>query len=726
MELTPYLALLLVPTITLGAFVLLGLDPYRLRRSQVYFLALAGGVGPLLIMLPMFGYCAMGECNGVVPIFTLLVGESVVALALLLDPLSAVVGLTVTAVGACVMVYAVAYMDGEKLSDLRRFFALMNLFLAAMLTMVLAGDSIVFFLGWELMGLCSFFLIAYNTQSGRAIAAGRKAFIMTRFADAFLLAALLLLFLEARSVRLDDLIAAGLAMDENRRIMIALLLLGGALGKSAQVPFHTWLPSAMAGPTPVSALLHSATMVAAGAFLMARFSPIVQASPGVPEVVAAFGVVTAAFGSLAALFQKDVKRLLAYSSISQIGVMMLSIGVGAPEVAVAHFVVHAIFKSLLFLSAGEIVHGAPQGTALASMRGAYYRKPLAFLTFAAGAASLAALPLVTAGWWSKEAVIAAVANAGFLGVVMSAVALLSAVLTGAYALRPVVLGLEMPEPSGDAEAHSDHAPAHAPSSAGISPALMYVPLVLLATGAVLGGFLVNPIIHFLGAEPPHAPLTAVLFGIIAPLVGAWIAVVPQPFVTALTRGLERVSHSGRRSTEVPVSKASRQGRLDRYAYKLSQGGVLDRLYRAVFVIPFMRMVHWVNRFAPGNRLFQTLIVAPFLALVTWLNRGAPGDRLYRRGFILPFSRLVRWLNGYRTGIPDPVGNLPVLAAVRLQEAITAPLAHDALDRAWMWFAGGIVQLWNVARGVQTGRARDYALAMASGAAALLLLAWGTA
>jgi hypothetical protein len=140
----------------------------------------------------------------------------------------------------------------------------------------------------------------------------------------------------------------------------------------------------------------------------------------------------------------------------------------------------------------------------------------------------------------------------------------------------------------------------------------------------------------------------------------------------------------------------------------------------------MRLVHWVNRFAPGSRLFQAVFVVPFLALVNWLNRGAPGDRLYRRGFILPFSRLVRWLNGYRTGIPDPVGNIPVLAAVRLQEAITTPLAHDALDRAWMWFAGGMVHLWDVARGVQTGRARDYALAMASGAAALLLLAWGTA
>jgi NADH-quinone oxidoreductase subunit L len=701
MTLTPYLALLLVPTITLGAFVLLGLDPYRLRRVHVYFLALAGGVGPLLIMLPLFGYCALGQCNGIVPIFTLVVGDSVVAQALMLDPLSAVVGLTVTAVGACVMVYAVAYMDEEKLSDLRRFFALMNLFLAAMMTMVLAGDSIVFFLGWELMGLCSFFLIAYNTKSAQAIAAGRKAFIMTRFADAFLLAALLLLFLEARSVRIDELISAGLAMDEQRRILIAFLLLGGALGKSAQVPFHTWLPSAMAGPTPVSALLHSATMVAAGAFLMARFSPIVLASPGVPEVVASFGVVTAAFGSLAALFQKDVKRLLAYSSISQIGVMMLSIGVGAPAVAMAHFVVHAIFKSLLFLAAGEITHGAPQGTALASMRGAYYRKPLAYLTFSAGAASLAALPLITAGWWSKEAVIAAVSNAGYLGVVLSAVALASAVLTGAYALRPVVLGLEMDEPGADGDGHAAAVMPHARTSPGVSPRFLYVPLVLLAFGAILGGFLVDPIIRFLGAEPPHAPLVTVLFGIIAPLAGASIAVFPRPFVSVLTRGLERVSDDGGGKGGVRGTKAPLEGPLGRYARRLSTGGLVGRVYRAVFVVPFLRLVHW-------------------------LNRGAPGDRLYRTVFILPFSRLVRWLNGYRTGVADPVGNLPVLATVRVQEAITAPLAHDALDRAWMLFAGGMVRLWDVARAAQTGRARDYALAMATGAAALLLLAWGTA
>jgi NADH-quinone oxidoreductase subunit L len=534
--------------------------------------------------------------------------------------------------------------------------------------MVLAGDSIVFFLGWEMMGLCSFFLIAYNTTSSQSIAAGRKAFIMTRFADAFLLAALLLLFIEARSVRLETLIPAGLNLDETRRTIIALLIFGGALGKSAQVPFHTWLPSAMAGPTPVSALLHSATMVAAGAFLMVRFYPLIAASPGVPEAAASFGVFTAIFGSLAALFQQDIKRLLAYSSISQIGLMMLSIGVGAPAVAIAHFVVHAIFKSLLFLSAGEITHGAPQGTALASMRGAYYRSPVAFFTFAAGAGSLAALPVVTAGWWSKEAVLAAVHDAGALGVILSIVGLASAVLTAAYALRPVILGLE----EDDAGRHH----AHSASAERMSRRFITVPLVLLACGSIVGGILVDPIIGFLGAEAPHVALPGLALGILAPLVGAGIAIFPNVFVSQLTRALDRGSWLNGRAPADARAKRQRENALRRFAYWLSQGAQVDRFYRLIFV--------------------------------------------------LPFSRLVRWLNGYRTGVADPVGNWPVLASLRAYDAVVDSLAHDVFDRLWMLFAGRMVMLWDFARRLQTGRVRDYGFAMATGVAALLLIAWRTA
>ncbi|MDT8854172.1 NADH-quinone oxidoreductase subunit L [Paracoccaceae bacterium Fryx2] len=676
-ELTPWLLLLLVPAPALGVFLILGLDPYRLRRDAVNALALLGGVAPMLVMVPLSVACGMGECHVVVPVFTLVVGQAEVALALLLDPLSALVGSTVTVVGAAVMVYAVQYMDQSGMADLRRFFALMNLFLASMLTMVLAGDTITFFFGWELMGLCSFFLIAFHTDSAQAVAAGRKAFIITRFADVFLLAALLLLFLEAASVRMDTLIPAGEVMEPYRLTIVALLLLGGALGKSAQLPFHTWLPSAMAGPTPVSALLHSATMVAAGAYLMVRFSPIVAAAPNVLTAAAVLGTATAAFGALSAIFQQDVKRMLAYSSISQIGYMMLAIGVGAPEVAIAHFVIHALFKSLLFLAAGDITHGCPAETGMESMRGAWRRKPLSYLAFVAGAVSLAGLPVITAGWWSKEAILASALGSGPLGVVLWSVALGSAVLTGAYIFRPVFLGL-VPERRSVQARHSRHAAAEAATAAHhasrFSSPLAAVPMVLLALGALFGGAAVGPMIRFQGAEMPHIEGLTMWLAAAAPLLGAVLALA---------------------LTFVPVLVAAVAGRS-----RTRRGVKVDGIYRYALILPFVK-------------------------LILWLSRGAEFDGIYRQVFVRPFVRGVSWLNGYRGGIADPVGTLPVLAVLRAHRFVVERVAIDRLDGGWMRLAAGLVGLWGVARRVQTGRTREYALALAIGTAILLMLAWDT-
>ncbi len=671
MTLSPALILLLVPSFALAAFMVLGLYPYTLRRRQVHIIALLGGGLPLLLMAPLTALCAAGHCLGVVPIFTLTVGQSVVALALSLDPLGATIGLTVSAIGAAVLVYSITYMAATSLADLRRFFALMNLFLAAMLTMVLAGDSIVFFLGWELMGLCSYFLIAYNTTSAESITAGRKAFIMTRVADAYLLAALLLLFLHANSVRLDVLIPASATLDATMTTVIAALLLGGAMGKSAQVPFHTWLPSAMAGPTPVSALLHSATMVAAGAFLLMRFAPLMQLAPMVQVAAAVLGVATAAYGAMSALFQQDVKRLLAYSSISQIGFMMLSLGVGAPEAAAAHFVMHAIFKSLLFLAAGDITHGCVEGTDLSSMRGAWTRKPVSYVAFVAGGASLAGLPMVTAGWWSKEAILTAVQGFGAIGQVLWLGAVLTALLTGAYASRAIMIGLmpmretDMPN-AGNVHRHE------APRTGTIWTNL---PLMLLATGAIVAGVLVTPIMHFLGAEEPHASAFSVYVAAAAPLLGVGLALA-LVFVPWLSEGLRNVRAISRKARKMP-----RRG----------EGGANSR----------------------------------FVRLALWLNWGMRFDGLYQVMFVRPFVKGVRWLNGYGKAPADPVGTWPVLALVWLQQKITAPLAPDWFDKLWMRGGAGVVRLWALARTVQTGRVRDYGFAMAGGIAGLLLLVWGT-
>lgn len=662
---TPWLVLLLVPMPALGAFAILGLGPTRIPRRRVKLLAFLGGVGPFLVMAPLAAVCLTGECHGVAPIFTLEVGASTVALAMMLDPLSAFVGTVVTAIGACVLVYSLGYMGRAPMADLRRFFALMTLFLAAMLTMVLSGDSVTFFLGWELMGLCSFFLIAFDVSSQRAAAAGRKAFIVTRVADAFLLAGLLLLFLEAGNVRLDVLIPAGAEMEQPRRALIAALLLLGALGKSAQLPFHTWLPSAMAGPTPVSALLHSATMVAAGAFLLARFDPMLETTPGVQAATAVFGAATALFGGALAVLQTDVKRLLAYSSISQIGFMVLSIGLGAPEAAAAHFAVHAIFKSLLFLSAGDIVHHSPQGTAIAAMRGALRRRPLSYLAFVAGAASLAGLPMITAGWWSKEAILASAWLAGPFGQVLWGVALLSAVLTGTYAFRPVLAGLS---------------PVSNPRR-GFGGPFIVIPLSLLAVGALTAGALVDPAIHFLGAEPPHPPAFPEAMGAAAPLLGLLAAMaltwLPGPAI-----------------------------RLER-ARRLRRGAGMDTLYEGLFVRPFVHLVERLNG-RRGRAVEDPLASAPVIAV--------------RRAGAAATDRL----GGGESGpMEDPVGALLVRAVQRAHAASVDRLLADPIDAAWTRVSAAVRRLQRLARRTQTGRSRDYALALGLGVAALALLAWGT-
>ena len=556
--------LLLVPLPSLAGFVLLALDPWRIPRRRVIAIAVLAAVGPALILFPVSLACFSGLCGDemIVPIFTVVVGEATVALALGLDPLSAVAGNTVTVVGACVLLYSVDYMADVETPDLRRFFALMNLFMVGMLAVVLAADTVSLFLGWELMGLCSFFLIAYQVTSSRAFARGRKAFVMTRIADAALLAGLLLLFIEAGDIRLDTLIPAGEAAEGPFRSVIAALLLVGALGKSAQLPFQTWLPTAMAGPTPVSALLHSATMVAAGAFLLARFAPILETTPAVSAATAIAGVATALFGSVCAVAQLDVKRLLAFSSLSQIGLMVLAVGIGAPEVAMAHFVVHAAFKSLLFMAAGVMAHSAGGDTSIAALAGGRQRNPLAFWTFTAGAASLSGLPIVTAGWWSKEALLSATFETGLFGLVLWSVAVGASLLTGAYAFRPVFAASRSgtSEVSGGAaiaaERHSHDATHHE----GLATAL---PLFILAAASLALGLAVEPIVVFLGGHAAHPALLAEFVGAAAALGGvtlaAWIERSPR-----LTAGVLHARHI-------------------RYGFRM------DARYYVAFVRPFRRL-----------------------------------------------------------------------------------------------------------------------------------------
>jgi NADH-quinone oxidoreductase subunit L len=588
-----------------------------------------------------------------------------------LDPLSVLAGATVAVIGALVLIYAGGYMGGEPEPDLRRFFAQMNLFLAGMLTVVLAADALLLFLGWETIGLCSFFLIAFNTRWPKAVAGGRKALQMTRIADTFLLAGLILLCLDAGTTRLDGMLAAAPAIAPWRLAAIAGLIVAGALGKSAQIPFQTWLPSAMTGPTPVSALLHSATMVAAGVILLARLAPLLSAAPAVSAATAAAGLATAALGALAAVVQRDVKKMLAYSTISQIGFMVLALGLGARDAALAHFTVHAAFKSLLFLSAGVMSRAASGSTAIEDLRGSIRRAPLAFWAFAAGAASLAGLPVATAGWYSKEAVLAAVWASGPWGVALWALAALAAVLTGTYAFRVVfVAGGQGAGPAADP---------------GKNPA-MWGPLLVLAAVSLGGGPAVAALIRFLGGEPPEIPLVFEMLGGAAPLLGA-----------ALAFGL--------------IVDPLRLDKL-RAALRFRGADPLDTFYYLVLVRPFRRMVRSLAGADAGDAVpAGDPVGRALVAAVDPIGRALVGSGE-------PIRRAV-------VAVGDPIGRALVAAAARLVEITVAAFNPDAIDVTWMRSARRLGGVSASARLVQTGRLRDYAMGMAIGAASLLLFAWGT-
>lgn len=521
---SPDTLIALAPLPALAGFLLLALLPFALPRAVVSWIGVLAGNGAAYVMIAVF---ATGGGHAAGPLLIDL-GWTHAQIALSRDPSTVLAAAVSAVIGAMVMTYAGGYMDKERLLGHRRFFALMNLFLAGMLTFVLAADAVLLFLGWETIGLCSFFLIAHYTRSAKAVAAGRKALVMTRIADALLLAGLILLYLAAGSTRLDAMLAAAPGLPPWRLAAAAGLIAAGALGKSAQIPFQTWLPSAMTGPTPVSALLHSATMVGAGVILLARLAPLFAAAPAVSGVIAAVGLATALVGALAAVIQADVKRLLACSTISQIGFMMLALGVGAPAAALAHFTVHAAFKSLLFLSAGTLSRAADGSTAIEDLRGSMARRPIAFWSFAIGAASLAGLPFLTAGWFSKEAVLAAVWSGGPLGPVLWAGAAAAAALTGAYAFRVVFTGAS---PGRREAARLLHGP------------IMWAPLVALAIAALFGGFAVAPLIRFVGGVPGTPALPLLIVGASAPVLGAALAwaLVSQPErLRALRKALRRV------------------------------------------------------------------------------------------------------------------------------------------------------------------------------------------
>lgn len=408
------------------------------------------------------------------------VGTLHVPAALLVDPLSITMSLFVTGISALIHLYSMAYMHGEK--DYRKFFIYMNLFVFSMLVLVLANNLVFTFVGWEGVGLCSYWLISYYFDRDSAASAGQKAFIYNRIGDFGLLIAMFLLFTRTGSLTYLSIFSRAGTLSPTIATVTVLALLLGATGKSAQIPLFNWLPDAMEGPTPVSALIHAATMVTAGVYLLVRMSPVLAMSSSGRMSIAVIGGVTAFVAATIATSQKDIKKVLAFSTVSQIGYMVLAVGVGAYSAAIFLMISHAFYKALLFLGSGSIIHALNGEQDMRLMGGLQKFLPLTYPTFLVGWLAISGIPPF-AGFWSKGDVLTNVFEHNKL---LWSLGVLTAILTAYYMTRLFVLTFRGNERFGAVmDGHDPHE----------APWVMTLPLIILAILATVGGVMDLPWLH---------------------------------------------------------------------------------------------------------------------------------------------------------------------------------------------------------------------------------------
>lgn len=550
------------------------------------------------------------------------VGYLEVPFSLRLDGLQGLMVIVVGGVSVLVHLFSVGYMHGDR--DVVLYFAELSLFSAAMLLLVLADDFYVLYLAWELVGVSSYLLISHYFERPQAAAAGKKAFLTTRIGDVGLLLGIFALVWLTDSLEFHTVFAwaSGPGLPGAWRVAVPLLIFMGAMGKSAQLPLHVWLPDAMEGPTPVSALIHAATMVAAGVYLVARTYPIFAAAPEALTVVGWIGALTALMAATVGLTQRDIKKVLAYSTISQLGFMVTALGAGVPAAAVFHLFTHAWFKALLFLGAGSVIHAAGRQV-VDELGGLGRRMPITALTFAAGALSLAGIPPF-AGFWSKEEILGALAGGhpAFLAMLLAA-----SFFTAFYVSRLFFVVFLGPEVETAAETETE-APVRE------SRAVMWLPLAVLASAtAAVGlwgaGFLGYPLQESLGLEeggtsvggPVWVTVVAVALGL-AGISLAWLAYARHP---------ARVSAAGEDAAgSAPAGAPARVGpgrpafdaRLEDslgWTYRLVDNGYyLDALFGRCLVAPFVGVAGFLARAIDAN------LIDGIVNGIAWLVTGAAG------------------------------------------------------------------------------------------------------
>jgi len=403
-------------------------------------------------------------------------GNFSATLSFLIDPLSSVFLLIITGVGFFIHVYSTGYMHDDE--GYNRFFSYLNLFVFFMLLLVMGANYLVMFIGWEGVGLCSYLLIGFWFKNQDYNKAANKAFIMNRIGDLGMLIGMILIFVHAGSIQYLEVFSKATSIDTGTLTLITILLFVGAMGKSAQIPLYTWLPDAMAGPTPVSALIHAATMVTAGVYMIARNNLLYALSPASLELVMIVGLATALFAATIAIAQNDIKKVLAYSTVSQLGLMFLALGLGSFTSGVFHVATHAFFKALLFLGAGSVIHALSGEQDIRKMGGLKKYLPVTYLTFVAGVLAISGIPPF-AGFFSKDEILA---KAFEHNAIVWFLAVIASLMTSFYMFRLFFLTFH-----GKTRA-SDHAMQHIHES----PRSITVPLMVLAVLSVIGGFMGIP------------------------------------------------------------------------------------------------------------------------------------------------------------------------------------------------------------------------------------------
>jgi NADH-quinone oxidoreductase subunit L len=471
-------------------------------------------------------------------------GQLDFGLRILVDPLSVFMMLVVSGVGMLIVAYSIGYMEGDD--EERRYFAYMALFVFSMLLLVQGGNLLMLLVGWGLVGLSSYLLIGFWHDRPSAVAAAKKAFVMNAIGDATMALALFLLIQRTGSLNFEIVFANANSLGVWAANLVALGLLGGAIAKSAQLPLQTWLPDAMEGPTPVSALIHAATMVTAGVYLIVRTSPLFEAAPKVLELAGGLGAITLVMAGLIALVQTDIKRVIAYSTMSQIGYMFLAVGLGAYADGMFHLMTHAFFKALLFMAAGLVIHALAGEQDIRKMGGLRRLMPFTFVAFIVGTLSLTGIPPF-AGFFSKDSILAAALSQGWYGQLLWAAGMTGAFLTGLYSARLFFI-VFWGEPSAFVrehlmigshasarEGHSSHERHETHLHPGEGPLSMTWTVGILTVLATIGGWIqfadvwtpisnwldpvAEPLVQATGTQELVSSVLAVGLG----LVGIWIA-----------------------------------------------------------------------------------------------------------------------------------------------------------------------------------------------------------